>query len=212
MKHKNLVNLFRSYSIWIIFVRNSKKDNVPAHHLPDISTVRFDINIKTFQSTIYTSLQLLHWKGTNNVIVLISDNTNLGLSIKKKRIFVSRDQGKTYVVRTYIIDGKPIYVDQFIPTKDVLIGISDRTCQNDDYDTWYVPRYYYSCFNGKQVSYLKKKPSSLFLDNRTLVLPYIEQCQGIHEDFQRYKKKSYHSTADDRDGAFDDILRIDAAL
>ncbi|KII63587.1 hypothetical protein RF11_16398 [Thelohanellus kitauei] len=63
----------------------------------------------------------------------------------------------------------------------------DRTCQRDDYESWYVPRYYENCFYGKEVSYLKKKPFAMCFDNRTEVLPNIKPCQCVREGFQWYK-------------------------
>ncbi|KII72859.1 Vacuolar protein sorting/targeting protein 10 [Thelohanellus kitauei] len=61
--------------------------------------------------------------------------------------------------------------------------IIDRTCQSDDFETVYVPRYHWNCFQGQKISYLKQKPSSLCFDNRTEVQPTIKPCPCSLEDF-----------------------------
>ncbi|KII66225.1 hypothetical protein RF11_14747 [Thelohanellus kitauei] len=63
----------------------------------------------------------------------------------------------------------------------------NRTCQSDDFETVHDLRYFGNCYQGKEVSYLKKKPSSLCLDNRTQVQPTIKSCPCSLEDFPWYQ-------------------------
>ncbi|KII62485.1 hypothetical protein RF11_16123 [Thelohanellus kitauei] len=77
-----------------------------------------------FYSMKDVRLEFLHWKGTDNVIVIIHPRQSVNVSISNKRIFVSRNEGKTYARKRYMNDGKPIYVERYIPTKDILVGIS----------------------------------------------------------------------------------------
>ncbi|KII65763.1 Vacuolar protein sorting/targeting protein 10 [Thelohanellus kitauei] len=65
--------------------------------------------------------------------------------------------------------------------------ITDRTCRNNDYEIWYTPRFHRNCFQGQKVYYWKKKPSSICIDNRTLVLPIIKSCPCAIEDFLWYE-------------------------
>ncbi|KII61047.1 Vacuolar protein sorting/targeting protein 10 [Thelohanellus kitauei] len=62
----------------------------------------------------------------------------------------------------------------------------NRTCQNDDFEPWYVPRYYENCFESEEAFYLKKKPSSMCFDDRTVLLPVIEPCQCVRDGFLWY--------------------------
>ncbi|KII72864.1 Vacuolar protein sorting/targeting protein 10 [Thelohanellus kitauei] len=75
--------------------------------------------------------------------------------------------------------------------------IIDRTCQSDDFETWYIPRYFGNCFQGHEVYYWRKKLSSICFDNRTEVLPIIKSCPCSLEDFHWYiniihSKYNYH--------------------
>ncbi|KII72857.1 Vacuolar protein sorting/targeting protein 10 [Thelohanellus kitauei] len=65
----------------------------------------------------------------------------------------------------------------------------DRTCTSDDFETVYVPRYHFNCFQGEEISYLKKKRSAFCFDNRTEVQPTIKPCPCSLEDF--HCKKNY---------------------
>ncbi|KII62486.1 VPS10 domain-containing receptor SorCS3 [Thelohanellus kitauei] len=60
----------------------------------------------------------------------------------------------------------------------------DRTCQRDDYEIWYVPRYNDNCFDGEEVSYFKIKPSSMCLDKRTVIIPNISTCKYVDQDYR----------------------------
>ncbi|KII63113.1 hypothetical protein RF11_01863 [Thelohanellus kitauei] len=53
--------------------------------------------------------------------------------------------------------------------------------------TVYTPRFFGNCFQGKEVYYLKKKPKSVCVDNRTTVLPVINSCPCAVEDFEWYR-------------------------
>ncbi|KII72865.1 Vacuolar protein sorting/targeting protein 10 [Thelohanellus kitauei] len=64
--------------------------------------------------------------------------------------------------------------------------MTERTCQSDDFETWHVPRYFGNCFQGQEIFYLKKKPSTICFDNRTEVLPTSKSCPCSLEDFQWY--------------------------
>ncbi|KII71672.1 hypothetical protein RF11_11474 [Thelohanellus kitauei] len=64
--------------------------------------------------------------------------------------------------------------------------IVDRNCQGDDFEIWYVPRLYGNCFQGKEVTYLIKKPSIRCYDDRTVVLPTIKSCPCSLLDFHWY--------------------------
>ncbi|KII64387.1 hypothetical protein RF11_08353 [Thelohanellus kitauei] len=59
---------------------------------------------------------------------------------------------------------------------DIIQLKSTNHLASDDYETWYVPRFYGECFQGNIVSYLKKKPFAKCHDRRTSVLPTIESC------------------------------------
>ncbi|KII64192.1 hypothetical protein RF11_01927 [Thelohanellus kitauei] len=64
--------------------------------------------------------------------------------------------------------------------------ITDRICESDDFQTWYVPRYLGNCYQGKMVSYLRKKPQARCVDNRTLVQISINPCPCSLDDFHWY--------------------------
>ncbi|KII63552.1 hypothetical protein RF11_16359 [Thelohanellus kitauei] len=67
----------------------------------------------------------------------------------------------------------------------------DRTCHSDDFEIWYERRYFGKCFRGKEVSYVKKKPLAMCIDNRTVILPTIKPCPCSIEDFN-CKPNYYH--------------------
>ncbi|KII72855.1 Prolow-density lipoprotein receptor-related protein 1 [Thelohanellus kitauei] len=69
--------------------------------------------------------------------------------------------------------------------------IINRTCGSDEFETVYVPRYFWRCFEGKEISYLQKKPSSICIDNRSEILPIIKPCPCSLEDF--HCKKHYYN-------------------
>ncbi|KII62510.1 Vacuolar protein sorting/targeting protein 10 [Thelohanellus kitauei] len=75
----------------------------------------------------------------------------------------------------------------------------NRRCQDDDYETWYVPRDNGNCYQGHEMSYLKKKSSALCFDNKTFIVPTITPCPCSLEDFLWYynahhSKPNYQNT------------------
>ncbi|KII70826.1 Sortilin [Thelohanellus kitauei] len=60
---------------------------------------------------------------------------------------------------------------------------TDRECEGNDFEIWYVPRYWGNCFQGREVSYLKKRASIMCEDNRNDVLRTVKQCPCSFEDF-----------------------------
>ncbi|KII68274.1 Vacuolar protein sorting/targeting protein 10 [Thelohanellus kitauei] len=66
--------------------------------------------------------------------------------------------------------------------------MSERTCRVDDFEAWYVPRFNGNCFQGHEVSYLKKKPFAMCVDAEKLIIPTMKSCPCSFEDFEWYHK------------------------
>ncbi|KII63559.1 VPS10 domain-containing receptor SorCS3 [Thelohanellus kitauei] len=81
-----------------------------------------------------------------------------------------------------------IFVFNFSNIISSLFLIKDRTCQTDDYETWYVSRTFGTCFQGQMISYLRKKPFAMCSDDRKIVLPSIKSCPCSLADFPWYDK------------------------
>ncbi|KII63551.1 VPS10 domain-containing receptor SorCS3 [Thelohanellus kitauei] len=62
----------------------------------------------------------------------------------------------------------------------------DTTCNSEDFETWYVRRYFGSCFQGEEVSYMKIHPLNRCSDNRTVVRATTKPCPCSLEDFPWY--------------------------
>ncbi|KII61044.1 Vacuolar protein sorting/targeting protein 10 [Thelohanellus kitauei] len=88
------------------------------------------------------------------------------------------------VNRAYNIHSFNKYV--FSSVISILCLMTDRTCHNDDYEPWYIPRFYENCFRGEEAFYWKIKRSAMCFDNRTVLIPTFEPCQCIRDGFQWY--------------------------
>ncbi|KII73721.1 VPS10 domain-containing receptor SorCS2 [Thelohanellus kitauei] len=70
-------------------------------------------------------------------------------------------------------------------------NVINRTCLVDDYESWYVPRFNGTCYHEQEVIYLKKKPSSICLNNQNFSSPIINKCPCSIEDFPWYHVTNY---------------------
>ncbi|KII73264.1 VPS10 domain-containing receptor SorCS3 [Thelohanellus kitauei] len=61
--------------------------------------------------------------------------------------------------------------------------IFKKSCKTYDYEDWYLPRFHMNCFQGQEVVYMKKKPSSICYDDRRSFLPITEPCPCFISDF-----------------------------
>ncbi|KII64384.1 Sortilin [Thelohanellus kitauei] len=77
-----------------------------------------------------------------------------------------------------------LFLFNFSPVFSILTLMLGHKCQINDFKTWEVYRYFRNCFQGHQISYLKKKRSVICVDNRTSVQPDIKTCPCYLEDFQ----------------------------
>ncbi|KII60370.1 hypothetical protein RF11_04279 [Thelohanellus kitauei] len=64
--------------------------------------------------------------------------------------------------------------------------MTDRTCDNDDFESVYVRRYSGTCYQGKDVYFLKKKRLAMCFDYRTFVVSTNTSCPCSLEDFDWY--------------------------
>ncbi|KII64194.1 VPS10 domain-containing receptor SorCS3 [Thelohanellus kitauei] len=85
-----------------------------------------------------------------------------------------------------LINVYSLFLFNFSKVISSLCLMSDRTCAIDDFETWYLPRYFGKCFQGQEMSYLKKKCFSMCVDSRALLLPTINPCPCAIEDFNWY--------------------------
>ncbi|KII63550.1 VPS10 domain-containing receptor SorCS3 [Thelohanellus kitauei] len=71
-----------------------------------------------------------------------------------------------------------------------LIGVfklmTERTCQDEDFEIFYAYSRFGKCFQGQEISYLKKKRPAMCFDNRTEVVSIIKQCPCSITDFHWY--------------------------
>ncbi|KII68483.1 hypothetical protein RF11_06921 [Thelohanellus kitauei] len=76
--------------------------------------------------------------------------------------------------------------------------MKDRMCQKEDFETWYVPRYFGNCFQGEEISYMKKSSFALCVDNGAFGRGTSNSCPCSLEDFHWYpiidlSKPNYYS-------------------
>ncbi|KII73900.1 VPS10 domain-containing receptor SorCS3 [Thelohanellus kitauei] len=67
----------------------------------------------------------------------------------------------------------------------------DRLCTNEDFEIWYELRYFGTCFQGREISYMKIKPAAMCVDNRNLITRTVKECPCSFEDF--HCKPYYHA-------------------
>ncbi|KII61919.1 VPS10 domain-containing receptor SorCS3 [Thelohanellus kitauei] len=147
------------------------------------------------------------WKILNSQVDKIVTFNNIGAMFGTERttgrIWVSYDEGN-YWYKKYIRAYEFIDLETFdYPDNLIIAAISynkfkniyslflfnfsnilDRTCQDDDFESRYVGRYYGNCFQGQLISYLMKKPSAICVDKRTEVKVTMNTCPCAIEDFQ----------------------------
>ncbi|KII73382.1 Vacuolar protein sorting/targeting protein 10 [Thelohanellus kitauei] len=118
------------------------------------------------------------------------------------RIWYSFDERTSYYKKRIVADGIIDIIPLESPDSRVISTINynkrkniysvfafdfsnatNRTCQSDDYETWYVPRYFGNCFQGNEVSYLRKKTFAMCDNRQSVVLPTIKPCPCSREDF-----------------------------
>ncbi|KII60372.1 Vacuolar protein sorting/targeting protein 10 [Thelohanellus kitauei] len=76
-----------------------------------------------------------------------------------------------------------LYLFSFSHLMSRIFIMKDRTCQINDFEHIYVSRYSGTCYQGQQVYNLKKKRSSMCVDNRKFVPPHTKPCPCSIEDF-----------------------------
>ncbi|KII74261.1 hypothetical protein RF11_05736 [Thelohanellus kitauei] len=59
----------------------------------------------------------------------------------------------------------------------------DRSCGNGDFETLTIQRVFGNCFQGLEITYMKRKPSVMCFDFRTVFLPTLKSCPCAIEDF-----------------------------
>ncbi|KII70311.1 hypothetical protein RF11_15882 [Thelohanellus kitauei] len=64
-------------------------------------------------------------------------------------------------------------------------------CKADDFETYYLPRNYGKCFQGKEVYYMKIKPSTMCYDTKSAALPTFKSCPCSVLDFHWYDHGHY---------------------
>ncbi|KII72850.1 Vacuolar protein sorting/targeting protein 10 [Thelohanellus kitauei] len=180
------------------------------YHFPEKWIVTFDgkIHSKGFASRhIFISFDGgKNWKilssRIENLTILNGGGLLYGIERNTHKIWYSFNEGLTWYknnVSTHdVIAIKPFdsprnrivavinYNGNFKTSSLYLYNFSsiiNLTCQRDDYETWYIQRYFRNCFQGQEISYFKKKHSSICFDNRSQVLPTIKQCHCSLEDF-----------------------------
>ncbi|KII64196.1 hypothetical protein RF11_01933 [Thelohanellus kitauei] len=84
-----------------------------------------------------------------------------------------------------------LFLFNFSHLTSSLCLMKDRTCQNEDYESWYTPRASGSCFQGLEVSYMKKKPLAMCIDYQTWNQTTIKPCPCALEDFNWYDSMNY---------------------
>ncbi|KII72853.1 hypothetical protein RF11_15513 [Thelohanellus kitauei] len=86
-----------------------------------------------------------------------------------------------YDMRTNIYS---LFLFNFSNVLSSLALMIDKTCKFNDFERWYVPRFYGDCFRGQDISYLKKEQFVMCYDNRKEVIASIKPCPCSIEDFQ----------------------------
>ncbi|KII63538.1 Vacuolar protein sorting/targeting protein 10 [Thelohanellus kitauei] len=61
--------------------------------------------------------------------------------------------------------------------------ITDKICEGNDFENWYVPRYHGNCFQGEEIYYLQKKHYAMCYDDRSSSQPTTNPCPCSIEDF-----------------------------
>ncbi|KII60767.1 Vacuolar protein sorting/targeting protein 10 [Thelohanellus kitauei] len=121
--------------------------------------------------------QGIHWYNTNledtNFIVInqLESQNNLGIA------------AINYNERNQIYS---LFLFNFSRVICINVLMIDRTCYNEDFEVWYVPRYHENCYQGLAVWYMRKKPSVICVEYRTFHRPKIESCPCSLEDFLWY--------------------------
>ncbi|KII60364.1 Vacuolar protein sorting/targeting protein 10 [Thelohanellus kitauei] len=95
------------------------------------------------------------------------------------------------IVATYYDNIKKLYTLYVFNFSNIISRSSlmaDRTCEMDDFEPWYMPRYSGTCYQGQEVSYMKKKRFSMCVDDRSLVPQSIKSCPCSIEDFEWYNQ------------------------
>ncbi|KII61676.1 Vacuolar protein sorting/targeting protein 10 [Thelohanellus kitauei] len=158
----------------------------------------------------------LSWKMLDTRIEQLTIVNNGGLMVgherKKGKIWYSYNEGRKWLrvkIKAYnCIDIIPLSFDKYRVLAVINYKEKTRTyklsllkfnralsmmylmigtqCDVNDFDTWYVPRYQGTCFQGEEMIYLKKKPLPICFDNRTSSLPTINACPCSLEDFHWY--------------------------
>ncbi|KII62267.1 Sortilin [Thelohanellus kitauei] len=121
-------------------------------------------------------------------IILNRGGLIIGTESTHSRIFVSYHEGSEWYKDHNGADNFIYIVPLEFPDNRVVAAINyDRyIVQGDDFENWYIPRYHGNCFQGHQISYLKKKPFDMCFDNRTFILPTMNECTCSIEDFHWY--------------------------
>ncbi|KII66653.1 VPS10 domain-containing receptor SorCS3 [Thelohanellus kitauei] len=61
-----------------------------------------------------------------------------------------------------------------------------RPCDLDDFETYHIIRYLEYCYQGKEVTYMRKKNSAMCIDSDNLAQFTINSCPCFLEDFHWY--------------------------
>ncbi|KII64382.1 Vacuolar protein sorting/targeting protein 10 [Thelohanellus kitauei] len=79
-----------------------------------------------------------------------------------------------------------LFIYNFSSIFSILSLIIEQICKITDFKAWHVPRYFQNCFQGQQISYLKKKSQLICMDNRTIIQQDIKTCPCFLLDFPWY--------------------------
>ncbi|KII63539.1 Sortilin [Thelohanellus kitauei] len=162
------------------------------------------------------------WKMLNskveNLTIFKSSGFMLGTEKEPGRIWYSYDEGWTWY-KKYVFAQNFIYITSLeSPNSNVIAAINykeskniytfftfdfssilsslfwmiDRECTEEDFEIWYVYRNFGNCFQGSEISYLKKNAMVICTDKRSQIMATIKPCPCSLEDFHWYHN-FYHS-------------------